>query len=365
MSNVTGDFKERLATYALDSPEGGRGLDATLTPAPEVTIQQSSPLRRIQSQSSASETSNDESDDDQPQQRLISRPVKRTIRTVLTASQLEGIIGPSDKRSRVEDNATTKPPGGGMFQTTLRDRFLRKADESEAQRRRVDNDALEILTPVQVTEFLATLSANNEEESEDVNQLVHEDEEMVMGKPVGEPSPQIEQDENEIVNEESADREKAAEVLIPVTREVAPAKSERSLFKSRQRNAVHNLRTTSAITLDTIKSQYQSLQCKATHHTRRGTIAGKEYAVSNEKAEERLSLTVSKEDFARMRIVGQFNLGFIIAVRERQNGSDNDVEDVFIIDQHASDEKYNFERLQTETVMQVQALARYTVYKLY
>lgn len=58
-----------------------------------------------------------------------------------------------------------------------------------------------------------------------------------------------------------------------------------------------------------------------------------------------------------MRIIGQFNLGFIIAVRERE---DQDVEDVFIIDQHASDEKYNFERLQAETVMQVQTLARYS-----
>ena len=50
-----------------------------------------------------------------------------------------------------------------------------------------------------------------------------------------------------------------------------------------------------------------------------------------------------------------FNLGFIIAVRERV---EDEIEDVFIIDQHASDEKYNFERLQAETVMQVQALAR-------
>ena len=97
---------------------------------------------------------------------------------------------------------------------------------------------------------------------------------------------------------------------------------------------------------------------KQIHHptSRQGTIAKKDYAESNEKAEERLSLTVSKEDFSRMRIVGQFNLGFIIAVRERQ--MDSNIEDVFIIDQHASDEKYNFERLQAETVMQVQNLAR-------
>jgi DNA mismatch repair protein PMS2 len=37
-----------------------------------------------------------------------------------------------------------------------------------------------------------------------------------------------------------------------------------------------------------------------------------------------------------MKIIGQFNMGFVIA---RLN------EDVFVIDQHASDEKYNFEKL--------------------
>jgi DNA mismatch repair protein PMS2 len=69
--------------------------------------------------------------------------------------------------------------------------------------------------------------------------------------------------------------------------------------------------------------------------------------------EDKLSLTVSKGDFAQMRIIGQFNLGFIIAVRP---GEDRD--ELFIIDQHASDEKFNFERLQAETVVQNQRLVR-------
>ncbi|GFV00701.1 mismatch repair endonuclease PMS2 [Trichonephila clavipes] len=43
----------------------------------------------------------------------------------------------------------------------------------------------------------------------------------------------------------------------------------------------------------------------------------------------------------------QFNLGFIIT---RLN------EDLFIIDQHATDEKYNFEQLQKETVLETQLL---------
>ncbi|PGH06530.1 DNA mismatch repair protein PMS2 [Blastomyces parvus] len=81
-----------------------------------------------------------------------------------------------------------------------------------------------------------------------------------------------------------------------------------------------------------------------------------------ESAETRLSLSVSKEDFAKMRIVGQFNLGFIIATRPRGDSTNpspgHKHDEVFIIDQHASDEKYNFERLQAETVVQNQRLVK-------
>ena len=76
--------------------------------------------------------------------------------------------------------------------------------------------------------------------------------------------------------------------------------------------------------------------------------------------EERLTLTISKSDFTCMRIIGQFNRGFIITSRftpptDTTMGS----EDLFIIDQHASDEKYNFETLQSTTVMRSQPLARH------
>ncbi|KAK4140645.1 uncharacterized protein C8A04DRAFT_14746 [Dichotomopilus funicola] len=84
-------------------------------------------------------------------------------------------------------------------------------------------------------------------------------------------------------------------------------------------------------------------------------------------AEERLSLKISKSDFAQMRIVGQFNLGFVLAVREAPcpttgredtGESPNDDDELFIIDQHASDEKYNFERLQATTTVQSQRLVQ-------
>ncbi|KAK0743575.1 hypothetical protein B0T18DRAFT_430826 [Schizothecium vesticola] len=73
-------------------------------------------------------------------------------------------------------------------------------------------------------------------------------------------------------------------------------------------------------------------------------------------AEEKLSLKITKSDFATMRIVGQFNLGFILAVRNATNSDDDD--ELFIIDQHASDEKYNFERLQATTTIQSQRLVQ-------
>ncbi|XP_075292857.1 mismatch repair endonuclease PMS2 [Opisthocomus hoazin] len=67
----------------------------------------------------------------------------------------------------------------------------------------------------------------------------------------------------------------------------------------------------------------------------------------NKVAEDELRKEISKEMFAEMEIIGQFNLGFIIA---KLNS------DLFIIDQHATDEKYNFEMLQQHTVLQGQKL---------
>lgn len=72
-------------------------------------------------------------------------------------------------------------------------------------------------------------------------------------------------------------------------------------------------------------------------------------------AERALSRTILKSDFASMEILGQFNLGFIIA-RKRSPPTGSTSDDLFIIDQHASDEKFNFETLQNETRIQSQGL---------
>lgn len=68
---------------------------------------------------------------------------------------------------------------------------------------------------------------------------------------------------------------------------------------------------------------------------------------SNKKAESELIRVIKKESFAEMEIIGQFNLGFIITKLDF---------DIFIIDQHASDEKYNFESIRSNTAIQTQKM---------
>ncbi|KAK0233751.1 hypothetical protein IW262DRAFT_1332352 [Armillaria fumosa] len=71
--------------------------------------------------------------------------------------------------------------------------------------------------------------------------------------------------------------------------------------------------------------------------------------------ETALSRIISKSDFSEMDIVGQFNLGFIVT--RRRKGEDG-MDDLFIVDQHAADEKYNFETLQETTIIRSQKLFR-------
>ncbi len=68
---------------------------------------------------------------------------------------------------------------------------------------------------------------------------------------------------------------------------------------------------------------------------------------ASEAADREIQRVFQKKEFAIMEIVGQFNLGFILA---RLAGN------LFIIDQHAADEKYNFERLQQITRLNKQPL---------
>ncbi|KAJ2201529.1 ATP-binding mismatch repair protein [Coemansia sp. RSA 520] len=70
-----------------------------------------------------------------------------------------------------------------------------------------------------------------------------------------------------------------------------------------------------------------------------------------EQASRALSRLIHKTDFARMSVIGQFNHGFIVA---RQSS------DLYIVDQHAADEKHNFEHLQRRAIISSQPLIQPT-----
>ncbi|PKS11578.1 hypothetical protein jhhlp_003343 [Lomentospora prolificans] len=119
-----------------------------------------------------------------------------------------------------------------------------------------------------------------------------------------------------------------------------------------------------------IRLDAKDLQLKATAYARRthqsspsaNEAVDDDTDMGIDDAEKKLTLSISKKDFSKMKIIGQFNLGFIIVVRpaggdDEENASGPQRRDeLFIIDQHASDEKYNFERLQASTVVESQRL---------
>lgn len=91
--------------------------------------------------------------------------------------------------------------------------------------------------------------------------------------------------------------------------------------------------------------------------------AGISNVEDDDRATEALARVIDKSDFRSMDIVGQFNLGFIIGRRRKldtppptDTASCGTLDDLFIIDQHAADEKYNFESLQETTKIESQRL---------
>lgn len=138
-------------------------------------------------------------------------------------------------------------------------------------------------------------------------------------------------------------------------------RSHQILTGKGQKASTKQLRQVISSSVDEIEKQIHSLRNRPRATTTAITQPLADNPTSNWEAspEDRLSLTVSKGDFAHMHIVGQFNLGFILALRNSSSSSSASSAssaELFIIDQHASDEKYNFERLQSSTVVQNQRL---------
>jgi DNA mismatch repair protein PMS2 len=177
-------------------------------------------------------------------------------------------------------------------------------------------------------------------------------------------APVVESDDEYIDEDEKKRRDEAMiERLIAEAEGAAARPTEANLkrasklFKvSTNRYQTLNLERVIATSVDSITSHLESLQSllHASNTAVDGMVLHSSTHLNKEDPEERLSLTVTKPDFNEMRIIGQFNLGFIIAVRPPTKTSPTS--DLFIIDQHASDEKYNFERLSATTTLVSQRL---------
>ena len=119
---------------------------------------------------------------------------------------------------------------------------------------------------------------------------------------------------------------------------------EQPLKRARKQDLVHNLTYTLPIYKSDWSLRKELLQPQ--------DVNQREIQVDDlgavQDQEEKLSCIISKDDFLKMKLVGQFNLGFILVSLNDNN--------IFIIDQHASDEKYNFERLSETFVMGFQRM---------
>lgn len=172
-------------------------------------------------------------------------------------------------------------------------------------------------------------------------------------------------DEEYVDEEEKRAREDAKIARLIAEAEEAAArptevnlKRANKLFKvTNSKHSTVNLERVVETKVSSIAKQIRSIQSgldAAEAQLNVATAPAASTQLNKEDPEERLSLTVSKSDFNAMNIIGQFNLGFIIAVRPPTSTSPTS--DLFIIDQHASDEKYNFERLSATTTLVSQRL---------
>ncbi len=143
------------------------------------------------------------------------------------------------------------------------------------------------------------------------------------------------------------------------------SRHEKKFVKSgSQKDSTTSVQVTTSTSIEQVQELTSCWQLNIAEIPRVGiTLAEEDCADDRRNEEDRLALTVSKIDFANMHIVGQFNLGFILAVRTSSDANvggsgTRKTDELFIVDQHASDEKYNFEKLQEETVVGNQRLVR-------
>lgn len=115
-------------------------------------------------------------------------------------------------------------------------------------------------------------------------------------------------------------------------KEISSKKSSRSYQKPE--NPLYTVRATFTIALEHL-------------HVKTTTIESGKLNDSTSLQDITQVMEIFKQDFTSMKVVGQFNSGFIIVTHNNR---------LFIVDQHALDEIYNYERLMKTLVLRAQPL---------
>ncbi|XMA16578.1 hypothetical protein WAI453_009369 [Rhynchosporium graminicola] len=308
------------------------------------------------------------------------RPAAEIATITIGDTTVTSSIGtPCHKRPRVNDppstfrdsrSASIPKSAFPTFGKSLSQMFAAPGSAQET----ISDDDIEDDTEDRSPPHLITSSSHGSEQGDE-----NEDNQVMSGEPqpevVVEPdpvsyfiSPDAEEDADYVDEAEKKALEEAKVQEMIVEAEEAPVlpsqenfQRAKSLLKggSKKKDATVNLVKLVNIDLSKITEQYQNLETALSAYQTAVTQKAEDEALDSDQAEEKLSLTISKADFAKMKIVGQFNLGFILATRASGSNSEEGAvtaDDMFIIDQHASDEKYNFERLQATTIVQSQRL---------
>jgi DNA mismatch repair protein PMS2 len=269
---------------------------------------------------------------------------------------------PCHKRPRIE-RAVNNVSRYSPFGNTLSKRFSASGATRESGSRGIDPDSLSSPSG-EVASYLDEenpsvdkVTDNSNEEGSEIEDLsVLESTKESDDNYIGEDEKRIQEEAK--VQEMIKSAEEASLPSVDNFKRVQQLLKGSSKRKDTTLRLIHSLNTT----VTDIDLQLRNLtQALNIYHRNREPNDLTEDPIDSESAEEKLSLTINKSDFANMKIIGQFNLGFILASRSgvstnTTSSKTSTSDDLFIIDQHASDEKYNFERLQVTTIVQSQRL---------
>ncbi|KAK5676956.1 ATP-binding mismatch repair protein [Elasticomyces elasticus] len=240
------------------------------------------------------------------------------------------------------DSSDMPPPAGR----------LPEADESESETEAVDDVATKVQP--QVARKMSVAMNDDERTSDPLDELMPDaaDDDEYDEDYIDEREKRIQEDEK--VARLIQDAEDAA--ARPTNDNLRRASQALKNGGNRKESTLQLMGMLKTSVADVEKSAEALLRQADRNRVDKADVAIIKDELDDSNAENKLSLTVSKADFEHMTIVGQFNLGFILAIRSGSTEQDQD--ELFIIDQHAADEKYNYERLRRTTTLQNQRLVR-------